>query len=175
MWYASTSSIWTWRYGTSKGRRSVSGCCQTPCTARALAEAGRSRNHRDGAPRGSGLYTVLGRAGYPSHLARPSHCAPEALRGTSDDETMTSPGGAGTPYKSCHVTPRARRIGFYHGSELSVCLAPALRSATPRCPKPSPSCPMPCALLCPRTPAQHTWRGDAHIASGPGPIGVGLC
>ena len=35
-------------YGTSKGRRSVSGCCQTPGTARALAKAGRSRNHRAG-------------------------------------------------------------------------------------------------------------------------------
>jgi hypothetical protein len=45
---------------------------------------------------GSGLYTVLGRAGYPSHLARPSHCALEPLRGTLGGETMTTVGGAGT-------------------------------------------------------------------------------
>src|ERR671913_2442316 len=38
----------------SKGRRSVSGCCQTLGTARALAKAGRSRNHRAGTLRGSG-------------------------------------------------------------------------------------------------------------------------
>jgi hypothetical protein len=34
------------RYGTSKGRRSVSGCCLTPSTVRALAKAGRSRKLR---------------------------------------------------------------------------------------------------------------------------------
>jgi hypothetical protein len=47
---------------------------------------------------GSGLYTVLGRAGSfsPSYLARPSLCALEPLRGTLGGETMTTVGGAGT-------------------------------------------------------------------------------
>jgi hypothetical protein len=40
----------------------------------------------------------------------------------------------------CRKATRARRIGFYHGSELPVYLAPALRSAPPRCPKLSPLC-----------------------------------
>jgi hypothetical protein len=44
---------------------------------------------------GSGLYNALGRVVPP--LARPSPCALSALRRTSDDETMTIPGGAGTP------------------------------------------------------------------------------
>src|SRR5918994_3282681 len=66
MWYASTSSMGTLRYGTSKGRRSVSGCCQTPGTARALAKAGRSKNHRDGAFRLRPLYWARPRSSYPT-------------------------------------------------------------------------------------------------------------
>ena len=37
-----------------QGEAFRSGCCPTPGTARALAKAGRSRNHRAGALRGSG-------------------------------------------------------------------------------------------------------------------------
>jgi hypothetical protein len=48
--------------------------------------------------------------------ARPSRCALSALRGTSDDETMTTPGGAGTPPKGLsHFPLGARLTGFYHG------------------------------------------------------------
>src|SRR5918994_4434053 len=80
MWYASTSSMGTLRYGTNKGRRSVSGCCQTPGTARALAKAGRSRNRRAGGPKSPGLYNAPGPAfrDLPS-LARPSLC-PDPLQ-----------------------------------------------------------------------------------------------
>src|SRR5215207_7049073 len=47
--------------------------------------------------------------------ARPSPCALEAVRWVVGGEKMTTPGGMRTRYKSCHVTPRARRTGFYHG------------------------------------------------------------
>jgi hypothetical protein len=68
---------------TSKGRRSVSGWCQTPGTARALAEAGRSRNHRAGALRGSGLYTADGRAFFRSFPSRGLRFAPLLCRKAS--------------------------------------------------------------------------------------------
>jgi hypothetical protein len=55
-----------------------------------------------------------------------------ALRGTSGGETMTTPGGARTPPRDWHNSNRARRTGFYHGSELPRWLrygTPALRFA----------------------------------------------
>jgi hypothetical protein len=65
-------------------------------------------------------------------LARPSLCAPSALRGTSGGETMTTPGGAGTLCKPTDNFLRARRIGFYHGvgaptSGPSICPSPMLQ------------------------------------------------
>jgi len=47
-------------------------------------------------------------------LARPSHCAPEALRCVVDGETMTTPGGAGTSCQSHLQHPRARPSGLSH-------------------------------------------------------------
>jgi hypothetical protein len=73
------------------------------------------------------LYNAPGRAfrDLPS-LARPKLCPLEALRWGVGGETMTTPGGAGTPYKSCHVSPRARRTGFSHrvGALWSTLLRP---------------------------------------------------
>src|SRR5215204_5800249 len=73
--------------------------------------------------------------GCPS-LARPSHCAPEALRCVVGGATMPIPGGAGTYPMRKRSFLRARRTGFYQGSELSRYGTPALRFAPPRCPKP---------------------------------------
>jgi hypothetical protein len=78
-----------------------------------------------GVLRGSGPYNVLGRAGAPT-LARSSHCTLEALRRIIIGANIPIPGGASTPPKACYNFPRARRIGFYHGSELQP---PALRFA----------------------------------------------
>jgi hypothetical protein len=74
-------------------------------------------------------------------VARPSLCALEALRGTSGGETMTTPGGVRTPPRYRYNSNRARRTGFYHGSELLRWLrygTPALRlgparGARPEC------------------------------------------
>jgi hypothetical protein len=67
----------------------------------------------------------------------PSLCALEALRKVSGGASMTTPGGARTTTYS-YNSPRARRTGFYHGVGVSsVYLAPALRFAPSRCPKPS--------------------------------------
>jgi hypothetical protein len=66
-----------------------------------------------------------------------SLCAPSALRGTSGGATMTTPGEAGMV---CTILQLAYVLGApasIMGSELSVYLAPALRSAPSRCPKPS--------------------------------------
>ena len=75
-----------------------------------------------------GPYNALGRAGAPT-LARPSLCALSALRGTSGGASMTTPVGRAQHHDASMlrspVTPRARSTGFYHGSELSVYLAPA--------------------------------------------------
>src|SRR5215208_5175063 len=90
--------------------------------------------NRAGVLRGSGLYNALGRAGAPT-LVRPSLCALSALRRTSRGASMTTPGGAHTTTYS-YNSPSARRIGFYHGSELPDYRAAALRFAPPRCPKP---------------------------------------
>ena len=78
---------------------------------------------RAGILRGSGLYTVPGRAFLSPLLARPSLCAPSALRGTSGGATMTTPGGAGTIHLLFpHVLGAPASL---IGSKLSVYLAPA--------------------------------------------------
>jgi hypothetical protein len=66
-----------------------------------------------------------------------SLCVLEALRRTSSGATMTIPGGAGTSPMRKRSFLRARRTGFYQGSELSRYGAPALRFAPSRSPKPS--------------------------------------
>src|SRR5215208_4627532 len=54
--------------------------------------------------------------------ARSSLCALEALRWVVGGATMTTPGGTRTPCQSVLATSRARRTGFYHGSELPTLL-----------------------------------------------------
>src|SRR5215210_7367297 len=75
----------------------------------------------------------------PSYPARPSHVAPQALRGTPGGATIPIPGGAGTPWTTSCKQPRARRTGFYHRVGAPTLLpprrygAPVLRSgALPR-------------------------------------------
>jgi hypothetical protein len=60
----------------------------------------------------------LAALGGPILQRGPSLCTLGALRRSLSGATMPTPGGAGTRYESCHVTSRARRTGFYHGSEL---------------------------------------------------------
>jgi hypothetical protein len=85
--------------------------------------------NRAGVLRGSGLYNacIVGRVVLGHHPpTRPKRCPLEALRWGVGGETMTTPGGAGTPYKSCHVSPRARRTSFSHrvGALWSTLLRP---------------------------------------------------
>ena len=61
-----------------------------------------------------------------------------ALCGTSGGATMTIPGGAGTSPMHKGSFLRARRIGFYHGSEFPSYRTPALRSARPDALSPIP-------------------------------------
>jgi hypothetical protein len=68
----------------------------------------------------------------------PSHCALEALRRSVSGANIPTPGGTRTTRYRYNFL-RARRIGFYHGSELPSYRTPALRFGPPRCPKPSPA------------------------------------
>src|SRR5215218_9215168 len=82
---------------------------------------------------------------------------------------MTTPGGAGT--LCVRTFPSARRIGFSHRVGVSsVYLAPALRSAPPRCPKPSPRPPLCPAAACVRIhkqpPNAPAWACDHTLAGG---------
>jgi hypothetical protein len=91
----------------------------------------------------------------------PSLCALCALRGTSGGETMTTPVGR-VHLRETGTTPTVRGApASIIGSELSVYLAPALRFAPPRCPKPSTrALPFPTSgspNLCPRTPTKLTF------------------
>ena len=62
------------------------------------------RHLQAGVLRGSGLYTVLGRAWWMDlPLARLSLCAPSALRGTVGGATMAIPGGASTTLRTVHT------------------------------------------------------------------------
>jgi len=63
-----------------------------------------ARHFRAGVLRGSGLYTAVGRAVLLSPFARPMLCALSALRGTSGDATMSTPGGR------AHASQRIRTI-----------------------------------------------------------------
>src|SRR5215208_7493751 len=75
-------------------------------------------------------YTVLGRALWASTqrgflFAPPLRCAgPRVMR------PCLSPVGRAHLREHCDNSLRARRTGFYHGSELPVYLAPALRFAS---------------------------------------------
>jgi hypothetical protein len=94
---------------------------------------------RAGILRGSGLYTVLGRA-FCTHPPRrgPSHCALEALRMIVNGATMTTPtqwGGHGGPAATPPVLSAPASIT---GSEFPRCPgygAPALRFTPPQTPK----------------------------------------
>jgi hypothetical protein len=82
---------------------------------------------RAGILRGSGLYTVLGRA-FCTHPPKrgPSHCVLEALRMIVNGATMTTPTQWGG-HRGPAATPRAQRTGFYHG--VGVPTVPRLRSS----------------------------------------------
>jgi hypothetical protein len=80
---------------------------------------------------GSGLYTAPGRAVFLSPFARPVLCALSRVRGTSGGETMTTPGGAGTPYEHATYPPCSAhrllswgRSSLAQGSGPSLCTAP---------------------------------------------------
>ena len=64
----------------------------------------------------------------PWRLARPLLCALSALRGTLGGATMTTPVGRAQHHAPvCSKATRARRTGFYHGSELPRCPFTGLR------------------------------------------------
>jgi hypothetical protein len=110
--------------GAGEGLRSVGAASPSKSVYSILPLA---RHLRAGVPTlDPGLYNVLGRVLPVVSETRPSPlCALCALHGTSGGATMITPGGAGTPRTELCNYPRARRIGFYHGPELSVYLTPA--------------------------------------------------
>jgi hypothetical protein len=77
-------------------------------------------------------------------LARPSHCALEALRKSVSGETMTTPGGAGTYPMRKRSFLRARRTGFYH--RVGVPHHTGLRPFA-ALPRPDALSPLPCAVV----------------------------
>jgi hypothetical protein len=72
---------------------------------------------------------TTGRAPPPSSWSAAFALPVCALRVASGGATMTIPGGAGTYPMRKRSFLRARRTGFYQGSELSRYGAPALRFA----------------------------------------------
>jgi hypothetical protein len=84
---------------------------------------------------------------------------------------MTIPGGAGTYPMRKRSFLRARRTGFYQGSELSRYGAPALRFAPSRCPKFS-SAPVPAAAHNPQRYAYSLAGGPSRSGRGYGSLSM---
>jgi hypothetical protein len=108
-------------------------------------------------------YAYLSRRG-----RSPCTLASLALRWVVGSETMTTPGGTGTPWTASQQSLRARRTGFYHGVG-----APSRQGSGPfALPRPDALSP----LLNNPVFAAHNTRRYGHPSSGaPGPIGVGGC
>jgi hypothetical protein len=101
---------------------------------------------RAGVLRDLGPYNALGRALWTPPWRGQEHCALEVLRWAVGGETMTTPGGAGTPRKACKQSLRARRTGYYHW--VGAPTAPQATGLRPfTLPHPDALSPLPCAVV----------------------------
>jgi len=109
LWYGGVAGDGLRSVGVSPPSKSV-------CSILPIAICGPGLPHLTGRVRGSGLYNacIVGRAAFPKlpSLARPSPCAPEALRRVVCGATMTTSGGAGTTLRNTrsHFPCSAHRL-----------------------------------------------------------------